>query len=174
MAGTSVGGGSLALSIPSSTSTKRKSGPLSSYLSILVSSMSSWASVSHRTAPSDLWSNASATDETMRSKRCRGVMQRDAGMTAWRRRLGSWSVKLRRSEVVMAVLPVASTPWSVRLRHGAAEGWERSALLLQREDEGGLRVTYVEQRSESSDLLFPAGKRLQDGREDDFVRQPEE
>lgn len=89
MAGTSVGGGSLALSRPSSARTKRKSGPLSSYLSSLESSTSSCASVSHRTAVLDVRSKASATEETMRSKRWRGVMQRDAGMTAWRMRRGS-------------------------------------------------------------------------------------
>jgi hypothetical protein len=154
MAGTSVGGGSLALSRPSSTRTKRNPSPLSSYLSILDNSTFNCANVSHRlltplTGPPALMaavplescsspscggnkggdhSSASATEETMRSKRWRDVMHWPAETMAWRRRRGLWRVMLRRREVVTAVLPVASTPWMVRLRHGAAEGYDSTLV----------------------------------------------
>lgn len=135
-AGTSVGGASLALSSPSSTSTKRNPSPLSSYLSILHNSTSSCANVSHRREPCHRVpppfvcplalcpSRASAMEARMRSKRWRAVMHCAAGMRAWRR-WGVCRLMLRRREVVMAVLPVASTPWMVRVRHGAAEGCRR-------------------------------------------------
>jgi hypothetical protein len=107
-AGSSVGGASLCLSTASSTSTNFHRGGLSGYLSILLSSTASWASVSQRLGLcSSGHSRASATAPTMRSKRCRPVMHCVELTMAWRMRSWVEEEEEEADDAVSSVLPFA-------------------------------------------------------------------
>lgn len=89
----------------------------------------------------------------------------------------------------MAVLPVASTPWMVRLRQGAALGCSLRQCLFRskiypyissirwtsegsrdRVQRGSRRGwTNVEERREGANLALATGKGLQDRGEDELV-----
>lgn len=157
-AGRRVGGASRWRSMPSNASTNLERASRSMYFSILVSSAVNAASVSQRPGV-DPFCRASPTRPTVLSNKWRAVTHSADLTTAYFKSDGESLVSVCSSSLMMALLPVASVPWTTILRHGAIRGWIRVVkALIWASRQGKLEISDARRSSGSSknEAMFKA------------------